>query len=156
MLKFARFAGAQSLIVEDEQFQHILRILNTNVDGRHKVMYAMTKIRGVGRRFSNMIVKKSQIDLAKRCALCLRVALRVLSLVVALNSAGELTEDEIETLKNVIADPQQFNIPEWCGHGGTRWLHADALGMQVPQPSARPQGQQDLADHSPELGYQAA
>jgi hypothetical protein len=30
-------AAEQSLIVEDADFQHILRILNTNVDGRHKV-----------------------------------------------------------------------------------------------------------------------
>ena len=57
-----------------------------------------------------MIVKKAQIDLSKRCArqrslappsfLCCR--------------AGELTEDEIETLKTIIANPQSFNIPDWC------------------------------------------
>ena len=45
-----------SLIVGDD-FQHILRVLNTNVDGRTKVMYALTQIRGIGRRFSNVVCK---------------------------------------------------------------------------------------------------
>ena len=42
-----------SLIIGDD-FQHILRVLNTNVDGRTKVMYALTQIKGIGRRFSNV------------------------------------------------------------------------------------------------------
>jgi len=82
-----------SLIVEDADFQLILRVLNTNVKGTDKVMYALTKIRGIGRRFANLICKKADIDLNKR--------------------AGELTEEEIEALKTIIANPLQFNIPVW-------------------------------------------
>ena len=52
-------------IVEDADFQHILRVLNTNVDGREKVPYALCKIRGIGRRFANLICKKV-IDAASR------------------------------------------------------------------------------------------
>ena len=52
--------------MEDADFQLILRILNTNVKGTDKVMYAMTKIKGIGRRFSNLILKKADIDLNKR------------------------------------------------------------------------------------------
>jgi len=82
-----------SVIVEDADFQLILRILNTNVKGTDKVMYALTKIRGIGRRFSNLICKKADIDLNKR--------------------AGELSEEEIEALKTIISNPLQFNIPVW-------------------------------------------
>jgi len=82
-----------ALVVEDNDFQHILRVLNTNVDGRRKVMYALTGIKGIGRRFSNVVCKKAEVDLNKR--------------------AGELTEEEIEKLKTIIAAPQQFNIPKW-------------------------------------------
>ena len=32
-------------------FNHILRLLNTNVDGKQKVVYSLTKIKGVGRRY---------------------------------------------------------------------------------------------------------
>jgi ribosomal protein S13 len=47
-------------------FQHILRLLNTNVDGKRKVMYALTEIKGVGRRYSNIVCKKADVDLNKR------------------------------------------------------------------------------------------
>jgi small subunit ribosomal protein S18e len=82
-----------SMVIEDKDFQHILRVLNTNVDGRQKVMFAFTHIKGIGRRFSNLILKKAEIDLNKR--------------------AGELTEDEIKVIRTVIATPQQFNVPKW-------------------------------------------
>ena len=47
--------------------QHILRLLNTNVDGKRKVMYALTEIKGVGRRYANIVCKKADVDLTKRC-----------------------------------------------------------------------------------------
>ena len=81
-----------SLIVGDD-FQHILRVLNTNVDGRTKVMYALTQIRGIGRRFSNVVCKKAEIDLGKR--------------------AGELSAAELESLMVIVANPRQFRIPDW-------------------------------------------
>lgn len=52
--------------MQSQNFQHILRILNTNVDGTRKIMYALTVIPGIGRRFSNVICKKADIDLKKR------------------------------------------------------------------------------------------
>ena len=51
---------------EKSNFQFILRILNTNVDGKQKIMYALTKIKGVGRRYSNLVCKKADVDLNKR------------------------------------------------------------------------------------------
>jgi small subunit ribosomal protein S18e len=55
----------QSLLAGDD-FQHILRVLNTNVDGKQKVMYALTAIRGIGRRFANLTCKKGEVDMRKR------------------------------------------------------------------------------------------
>ena len=81
-----------SLSVGDD-FQHILRVLNTNVDGRTKVMYALTQIRGIGRRFSNVVCKKAEIDMGKR--------------------AGELSAAELESLMVIVANPRQFRIPDW-------------------------------------------
>merc|ERR1719420_1030566 len=54
-----------SLRLQPEDFQHILRICNTNIDGRQRVMYAITKIKGIGRRFSNLILKKCDVDINK-------------------------------------------------------------------------------------------
>lgn len=53
-------------LVQSDDFQHILRLLNTNVDGKNKIMYAMTAIKGMGRRFSNLVCKKAEVDLKKR------------------------------------------------------------------------------------------
>ena len=44
-----------------------MRLLNTNVDGKRKIMYALTEIKGVGRRYSNIVCKKADVDLNKRC-----------------------------------------------------------------------------------------
>lgn len=58
----------QSLVAQEE-FQHILRVLNTNVDGKQKIMFALTSIKGIGRRFANIVCKKADVDMNKRFAL---------------------------------------------------------------------------------------
>jgi hypothetical protein len=68
-------------------FQYIIRLLNTNVDGKQKVMYAMTKIKGVGRRYSNLVCKKADVDLSKR--------------------AGDLTSEELERIVTILQNPLQ-------------------------------------------------
>lgn len=121
-----------SFVIADSSFQHILRVLNTNVDGRQKVMVALTAIKGVGRRFSNLVCKKANVDMNKRyaseqrgsacaraCACtCARVC-HTLAFCAALTralcvcSAGELNTDEVERLVAVIQNPLQFKIPTW-------------------------------------------
>ena len=57
----------QSLVMNSSDFTHILRVLSTNVDGKQKVSFAMTAIKGVGRRFADVCCKKADIDVQKRC-----------------------------------------------------------------------------------------
>ncbi|CAL4156040.1 unnamed protein product [Meganyctiphanes norvegica] len=80
-------------LVTPDKFQHILRLMNTNIDGRRKVMFAMTAIKGVGRRYSNIVLKKADIDLSKR--------------------AGEMTEEEVEKIVTIMSNPRQYKIPDW-------------------------------------------
>ncbi|GFQ83487.1 40S ribosomal protein S18, partial [Trichonephila clavata] len=82
-----------SPLVVPDKFQHILRVMNTNIDGRKKVMFALTAIKGIGRRFANVVCKKADIDLNKR--------------------AGELNEEEVEKLITVMTNPRQYKIPDW-------------------------------------------
>ncbi|CAN6171072.1 unnamed protein product [Urochloa humidicola] len=56
-------------------------------------MLALTSIKGVGRRFSNIVCKRADIDMNKQ--------------------AGELTPDELEHLMIVAANPRQFKVPDW-------------------------------------------
>lgn len=46
--------------------QHILRLLNTNVKGTGKIMFALTEVKGVGRRYANLVCKKADVDMNKR------------------------------------------------------------------------------------------
>ena len=80
-------------VVPNNEFTHILRIQNTNIKGKDKVMYALTSIKGIGRRYSNLLLKLAEIDMNKR--------------------AGELKENEIETINKILADPTGWGVPKW-------------------------------------------
>jgi small subunit ribosomal protein S18e len=47
--------------MQGPEFQHILRILNTNVEGKRNAVFGLTKIPGIGRRFSDLICKKAEV-----------------------------------------------------------------------------------------------
>ncbi|XP_060049466.1 small ribosomal subunit protein uS13-like [Erinaceus europaeus] len=85
-------AAAKSLMIP-EKFQHILRVLNTNINGCHKIAFAITAIKGVGRRYAHVVFRKANTDLTKR--------------------AGELTEDEVECVITIMQNPHQYKIPDW-------------------------------------------
>ncbi|CAG8683720.1 7560_t:CDS:2, partial [Dentiscutata heterogama] len=61
--------------------------------GKNKVMFALTAIKGVGRRYANLVCKKADVDLNKR--------------------AGELTNEELERIVLIIQNPTQYKIPNW-------------------------------------------
>ncbi|KAF9686950.1 hypothetical protein SADUNF_Sadunf02G0043400 [Salix dunnii] len=85
--------SAPEALVANEEFQHILRVLNTNVDGKQKIMFALTSIKGIGRRLANIVCKKADVDMNKR--------------------AGELSAEELDKLMTIVANPRQFKIPDW-------------------------------------------
>uniref|UniRef100_A0A0N4ZG05 Small ribosomal subunit protein uS13 n=1 Tax=Parastrongyloides trichosuri TaxID=131310 RepID=A0A0N4ZG05_PARTI len=80
-------------LVVPEKFQHIHRVMNTNINGNSKVAYALTAIKGCGRRFAFVCCRKADVDLNKR--------------------AGELTEEDLEKVVTVMLNPQQYKIPNW-------------------------------------------
>ena len=43
-------SGLRMSLVIPTNFQHILRVLNTNIDGKRNIMFALTAIKGLGRR----------------------------------------------------------------------------------------------------------
>ncbi|XP_061110210.1 small ribosomal subunit protein uS13 [Conger conger] len=90
---FASEPASKMSLVIPEKFQHILRVLNTNIDGRRKIAFAITAIKGVGRRYAHVVLRKADIDLNKR--------------------AGELTDDEVERVVTIMQNPRQYKIPDW-------------------------------------------
>jgi len=83
----------QALVIEPEDFEFILRIQNTNVDGTLKIVYALTAIKGIGRRFADIICKRANIDSNKR--------------------AGELTKEEMGQIIVIMSNPRNFRIPTY-------------------------------------------
>ncbi|XP_068952551.1 small ribosomal subunit protein uS13-like [Petaurus breviceps papuanus] len=90
-------AAAMSLVIP-KKFQHTLRVLDTNTDGRHEIAFAITAIKGVGRIYAH----------GKHCRKVLRKADTGLS-----KRAGELTEDEVECVITIMQNPWQHKIPDW-------------------------------------------
>ncbi|CAF0707480.1 unnamed protein product [Brachionus calyciflorus] len=82
-----------SALIVPEKFQHILRVMNTNIDGRIKIPFALTSIKGVGRRFAFVCLRKADIDTNRR--------------------AGELSEEEVDRVINIVCNPRQYKIPDW-------------------------------------------
>lgn len=76
-----------------ETMQHIIRLYNTNIDGTKKVVFAMTRIKGLGMRFTKAVIQKAGIDP------------NIFS--------GELTNENVETIQKIIADPVKYGIPEY-------------------------------------------
>merc|ERR1712146_793536 len=85
------FEFTMGSLVMTKEFAHILRISNTNVDGRRKIAHALTAIKGIGLRYATLCLKKADIDVSKR--------------------AGELSPEEIERIMTVVTHPRQFKIP---------------------------------------------
>ena len=77
----------------EKDFKFILRIFNSNIDGKQKIPYTLRKIRGIGRRFAKVVTIKAGLDPNRR--------------------AGELTEEEIEKIVDVVNKPLDYDLPKW-------------------------------------------
>ncbi len=77
-----------------EDFQYIVRIANKDLDGTKTVELGLSNIEGIGLRLARMIRKRFKIPSNKRI--------------------GELSEPQIEELKNFIESKSFEGIPEWA------------------------------------------
>lgn len=74
------------------EFKHIVRIANTDLPGKEFANYALTNIKGIGFRMATVILKRAGIPLKKKI--------------------GELTDQEIERIVDVLANIQE-HTPPW-------------------------------------------
>ncbi len=77
---------------EDDDFQYIVRIANTDIDGNKKLIHGLSSIKGIGRHLSTFIIQKTGLDRNTKM--------------------GYLKEDQIETIKNAITSIQE-EAPSW-------------------------------------------
>ena len=75
------------------EFRHIVRIANTDLDGNKPIGHNLTKVKGINFMFANMVLNFTGVDRAKK--------------------AGDLSDDELKKLNEVIMDPLNNGAPEW-------------------------------------------
>jgi small subunit ribosomal protein S18e len=73
------------ILARANEFQYLLRMMNTNLNGKHKVGFSLRTIKGIGRRFAILVCKIAQVDTNRR--------------------AGDLTEEEINKISDIFAKP---------------------------------------------------
>ncbi len=78
---------------EAENFRYIVRIAGTDIEGTWKVVYGLSKIKGIGIATSNAICRVLGIDENKRI--------------------GFLTETELKKIEQAISDIRQLGLPSW-------------------------------------------
>jgi|Deesub1362A_J573_1020465.scaffolds.fasta_scaffold00054_96 small subunit ribosomal protein S13 len=75
-----------------EDFKHIVRIADTDLDGKRSVMFALTQIKGVGHRMAKSLTNVLGVDATRKL--------------------GELDDETIEKLKNFIEQDIE-QVPDW-------------------------------------------
>jgi small subunit ribosomal protein S13 len=82
----------QAKTKEEDDFQYIVRIANTDIDGNKKLIHGLSSVKGIGRHLSTFVIQKTGLDRNTKM--------------------GHLKEDQIETIKNAISSIQE-EAPTW-------------------------------------------
>ena len=75
------------------EFQHIIRIAGTDLDGTQPVVYALTNIKGVGIRLATTIIERAGINSETRM--------------------GFLSDAEVKKIEEIIEKPAKYGMPDW-------------------------------------------
>ncbi|GAF76521.1 unnamed protein product [marine sediment metagenome] len=78
---------------ETKDFKHFVRITNTDLNGAKQIGSSLRQIKGVSFMFSNLICHLAKIDRKKR--------------------TGDLNEEEIKRINDVITNPLKSGAPSW-------------------------------------------
>jgi small subunit ribosomal protein S13 len=76
-----------------QEYRHILRIIDADVEGTLKTSYALTRIKGISLNLANVILKRAEVNPNKR--------------------AGFLTDAEAERIEGIIKEPLKYGLPSW-------------------------------------------
>lgn len=76
-----------------EEYKHIIRIGNADISGDRKILYGLTKIKGVSVMYANAACRLAGINVESK--------------------AGELSEKDVEKLDGIVKNPSENGIPAW-------------------------------------------
>jgi len=78
---------------EDGDFKYIVRVANTDLDGKKSLKQALMKIKGVSFSFSNMVCALSGLDRNRR--------------------VGDLNDEEVSKVDMIVRNPASYGAPGW-------------------------------------------
>jgi len=76
-----------------EEFRHIVRVVETDLTGSEKVVYALSNIKGINLSLANAILRKAEINPETR--------------------VGFLTETDVEKIEEIVRNPDKHSVPPW-------------------------------------------
>ena len=77
----------------NEDFNFIVRIVNTDIDGQKRVAVGIQSIKGVGKRVSEIIVKKADVDPSVKM--------------------GDLPDDKVKQIEQLVVGYSEM-VPAWA------------------------------------------
>jgi small subunit ribosomal protein S13 len=78
---------------EGSSYKAVIRIAGVDLPGNVKVGYALPKIRGVGRSFSNAVLRGAGVNPDA--------------------PTGQLTDEEVSRIEDALREPGKYGIPSW-------------------------------------------
>jgi small subunit ribosomal protein S13 len=78
---------------QTDDFRYLVRIKNTDLDGKKNLIFGLKKIKGIGLIFANMVANLAKVDNNKKI--------------------GYLTDEEVKKLEDVISNLNKHNVPSW-------------------------------------------
>ena len=75
------------------EYQHIVRIVGSDIPGGKNVIVGLTQIKGVGYMFANTILNVLKINTNQRI--------------------GHLTPEHVSSIENILKNPLSSNFPSW-------------------------------------------
>ena len=77
----------------EEEIKYLVRIANTDIEGKKQLLYGLTKIKGVSNMLSNCVCSLAKIDTTKKI--------------------GILNNKEIEKINQILESPVESGVPLW-------------------------------------------
>lgn len=79
---------------KDSNFRYFIRIANTDLDGKKTIVVALSNIKGIGLRLSQMMCNLAKIDTSTK--------------------AGKLNDEQVKKLSDIVENPVKYKIPTWA------------------------------------------
>ena len=75
------------------ELKYLVRVADTDLNGKMPIVYALSRIKGVGVVFANAVCRAVNVDGGKRI--------------------GALSDDDVKKLDHAVRNPQDAGLPRW-------------------------------------------